>query len=163
MSPKVSTDIRKLAHETSAFMEDERRKFDEYNSKLDVSGINQEEDDDNIKSPSTDNLKRELANETTLTNLSQEISENDIITNAAIDEHLREQDEQSKTKTSNTVESTEKAMARNNIDMKLNSKETSPQRTIIYHQKRKRTATIRRIKCCKKLNLARAAQAVDSP
>eukprot|EP00956_Cyclotella_meneghiniana_P009402 scaffold12986_cov68-Cyclotella_meneghiniana.AAC.8 len=126
MSPKVSTDIRKLAHETSAFMEDERRKFDGYNSKLNVSGINQEEDDDNIKSPSTDNLKRELANETTLTNWSQEISENDMITNDAIDEHLREQDEKSKTKTSSTVEITEKAMAHNNIDMKLNSKETSP-------------------------------------
>eukprot|EP00956_Cyclotella_meneghiniana_P008352 scaffold11188_cov43-Cyclotella_meneghiniana.AAC.3 len=84
---KVNSSLKRMEKETSAIMEKERLKFEAFSDELNVSNISK---DETICSPNTEKLKKELANESTLSSWSQGMPDEDLISKEAIDEHLKD-------------------------------------------------------------------------
>eukprot|EP00956_Cyclotella_meneghiniana_P016206 scaffold25490_cov68-Cyclotella_meneghiniana.AAC.4 len=93
-SSKVNLSIQRMEKETSALMEKERLKFEAFTNELNVSNISK---DETICSPNTEKLKKELANESTLSSWSQGMPDEDLISNEAIDEHLKDKTNENET------------------------------------------------------------------
>eukprot|EP00956_Cyclotella_meneghiniana_P031391 scaffold82298_cov45-Cyclotella_meneghiniana.AAC.11 len=87
-SSKVNSSLQRL-EETSALMENERLKFEAFSDELNVSNISK---DETICSPNTEKLKKELANESTLSSWSQGMPDEDLI-----DKHLKDKTEEKET------------------------------------------------------------------